>query len=47
MGGGGYDDLSKKSNLRGKRWTNGGKGEIFTLLRGENIIFEKGYGAKI
>jgi len=32
----------------GKSWKNGGKGEIFTVLRGKNIILEKwGGGAKI
>ena len=31
-------------------WKNGGKGEIFTVLEGKNIILEKGHlggGAKI
>ena len=30
-----------------RRWKKGGKEEILTVLWGENIIFEKGGGAKI
>ena len=36
----------KNVNLRRKWWKNGGKGEIFTVLGGKNIILEK-KGAKI
>ena len=34
--------------MKGKRWKNGGKGEIFTVPLGEKISFwEKGCGVKI
>ena len=33
-------------NLKGKWWKNEGKGEIFTVLGGKNVIFGKGGGHK-
>ena len=43
-----YDSLlKKKANIRGKRWMDGEYGEIFTVLGGKNIIFEKKGEAKI
>ena len=34
----------KNVNLKGWVWKNGGKEEIFTVLRVKNIILEKGVG---
>ena len=44
-----YDDfLRKNANIRGKRWKNGRKGEIFTVLGRKNVNFEKrGWGKNI
>ena len=43
-----YDDLKRKNvNLKGKWWKNGGKGEIFIVLGGKNIILKKRVEAKI
>ena len=43
-----YDYLLRKSaNIRGNRWTNGKKGEIFTVPRGKNFIFGKRGEGKI
>ena len=36
----------KNANIRGKRWKNVEKEEIFDVHRGKNIIFEKGGGLK-
>ena len=33
-------------NLKGKWCENGGKGKIFTVLWGKNIILEKGGGQR-
>ena len=38
--------LLKTQILKGKRGENGEKGEIFAVLEGKNIIFEKGEGSK-
>ena len=47
--GGKYGDLlrRKKTNIRGKRWKNGEKGEMFTVLGKRNIILEKGRDKQI
>ena len=45
-----YDLLRKNRNIRSKRWKNGGKEEIFTVLKGKKYDFgkrEAKTGAKI
>ena len=42
-----YDVQEKNVSLKEKWWKIGGKGEIFTVLGGKNIILKKGGGAKI
>ena len=40
-----FDDLLKnKANIGGKRWKNGGKGEVFTVPGGKISFLNKGLG---
>ena len=42
-----YDDLLRKNaNVRGKRWKNRGKGEIFTVLGGKIYFLKKRGGGQ-
>ena len=42
-----YDDLLRKKAIIGrKKWKNGGKGEIFSVPGGKNIILVNGGGGK-
>ena len=43
-GGVNFTFIRKNANLSEKRWKNVGKGEVFTVLGGKNIILEKGEG---
>ena len=43
-----YLSLKKSANIRGNKWKNGEKEDIFTVLGGKNIILEKrGWGKNI
>ena len=39
--------MKKNANIKEKRWKNGGKGEIFTVLRGKISIWKIEGGAKL